>query len=408
MENVGDDIIKLLGIQDLVVISIKLENDGRVVVLVCESTEEDVPCPHCECKQTKPRKKGNPKRVRHMDLWGKTCYLEFLHYTHRCPECGLCHLRPVSFLETEVHYTNTFVRYLVDLSQGCSLSHTSRTLGIPDKTVENIYYRYLLAKHKTISKWKAKHIGIDEIAMKKGHKNYLLIIYDLDKGIVLDVLPNRLKATLKEYIERLPKETKDAIESICIDMWKPYRQCLEEVFPRKMVIIDRFHVSKELGKAVDKVRKELNESGKLSALTGEERKKLYWAVRYSKKNLKKRPEYEKVLRKAMKVSPELKQVITLRREFKQIFNLKRFSVAKNYISNWLRKVSRTKLKPMLKFLKTFKNWRSWIVNFFKCRYSNGPAEGLNTKIKLIKRLGFGYRSVVQFRLRLLHTCGDLI
>ena len=236
--------------------------------------------------------------------------------------------------------------------------------------------------------------------MKKGHKDYLLVIYDLDKGLALDVLKDRKKETLKEYLQKLPKKTKDNILSICIDMWKPYRICLEKVFPTKIIIVDRFHVSKELNKAVDNVRKELQEQGKLDQLTGDERKKLYWAIRFSGKKLREKPEYKVVLKKAMRVCPEIKKVVHLRRKFNKIFSLKEAHTACKHLSNWLRTVTRSKLTPLIKFSKTFKNWRPWIMNFFTYRRSNGPAEGLNNKIKLIKRLGYGFRSITHFRLRI--------
>lgn len=406
MTNCPYDINNLLSFPDFVVTSIEHTEDGEII-LHGHCTKEEIMCPHCKCLNTGPHT-GKDKVIKHLDLWQSPCYLAFRHYTYLCHDCGECFLRPLSFLSISKHYTDDFVEYLVELARGCSIDHASSVLEIPYSNAERVYYAYLVQQDEKKTPWQAKHIGIDEIAMKKGHKDYVLIIYDLDNGIVLDVLADRKKETLNRYLQQLPQETKDSIESICIDMWKPYRQCLEKLFPRKIVVVDRFHVAKELNKACDKVRKELNDKGEFAQLSGKERKKLHWAVRFNNKSLRKKQQYRKVLRKAMKVSPQLKLAVELRNKFREIFNLKRFEVAQRSISNWLRRVTRSKIAPLIDFLKTFRNWRPWIMNFFKFRYSNGPAEGLNNKIKLIKRLGFGFRSVKNFRLRILHTCGELL
>ena len=406
MKNCSDnDTNKLLGIPDLIVKSIEI--DGQTVIINGECLEETT-CPHCDHGKLE-RYKGKNKEIRHLDVCGKRCYLRFRHNSYRCEKCGLHFITPLSFLNCTKHYTDHFVKHVADLARGSSLVHTSELLGEPYSNIERMYYSYLMQQDgEQKPNWQAKHIGIDEIAMKKGHNHFILIIYDLDKGQVLDILKDRKKGTLKGYLQKVPKDVLHAIKSVCIDMWRPYRDCIQEMIKGTIIIIDRFHVAKELGKAVDKARKNLQKQGKFDELTGEERKKLYWAVRYSEQTLKKKPKYRAILNKAVKLCPELGLAIELRNEFKAIFDLKRPDIARKRLSNWLRRVTCSKITPLLKFLKTFKNWRTWIMHFLPLRYTNAPAEGMNNKIKLIKRLGFGFESFEHFRLRLLHTCGSLV
>ncbi|NUM35356.1 MAG: ISL3 family transposase [Candidatus Brocadiae bacterium] len=400
----ADDTNKLLGIPDLIVKSFEINDE---VVIINGECIEEKHCPHCGHEKLE-RYKGKDKEVRHLDICGRHCYLRFRHSSYHCNKCGLHFIKQISFLSCAKHYTDSFVKHVVDLSRGSSLVHASELLGEPYSNIERIYYTYLLQEDtKKKIDWKAKHIGIDEIAMKKGHKNFILIIYDLDKGQVLDILKDRKKTTLEEYLKKVPKEVLDEIKVVCIDMWKPYRNCLQEILPSIIIVVDRFHVAKELGKAVDKARKVLQKQGKFEKLTGEERKKLYWAARYSEQTLNKKPEYKQILKKAVTLCPELGFLIDIRNEFKAIFDLKRPDIAQKRLSNWLRSVTRSKIAPLIKFLKTFRNWRRWIMYFLPLRYTNAPAEGMNNKIKLIKRLGFGYESFEHFRVRLLHTCGSL-
>ena len=397
-------ITKLLGIQDFIVKAIE-EKEGQIWIY--GEVEKPASCPHCKGKESREYK-GKEQRIRHQDIWGKKSYLVLWHPSYQCTECGLFYTPQWSFAQYTPHYTDAFVKEIVRLAQGSSLVHVSWLLDEPYSNVERMYYDYLMKQDgpKRL-RWQAKHIGFDEIAIRKGHGDFILIVYDLDKGLVLDILPDRKQATLKNYLCSLPPETRASIQSVCIDMWWPYRDCILKELPSALIIIDRFHIAKELNKAIDKIRKQLLAQGQFAQLSGEERKQLTWAVRYSPKMLRKKPKYKRVLKKAMKLSKPLRQVLALRSQFKQIFDRKRPQEVRPRITEWLRQASRTKLAPILDFLKTFHNWRTWIMMFVPLRYTNAAAEGLNNKIKLIKRLGFGFESIVHFRLRILHTCGYL-
>lgn len=392
---------RVLNIPDFFVTELSVTEDE---VCIKGTTPKETECSDCK-KKTQKRHTSKAKRVRHLDMCGKATYLEFEHPSIHCEHCGSYFVQPLSFITISKHHSDKFVMEILKLARASSLAHVSLFFRESYSNIERVYYRYLLKQQK--APIKSANIGIDEIALKKGHNNFVLIIYDLDSGVVLDILLDRKQSTLKKYIEDLPEESKNVIRNVCIDMWRPYRECIRKLLPCARLVIDRFHVARELNKAVDKVRCQLLKEGKFKSLSGEDRKKLTWAVRYSTASLKKHPAYRKVLRKALAICPQLRCVVQLRNEFKALFDLKQAHLARARLSNWMRQVTKSKLTPLLKFLKTFRNWKTWIMNFFPFRYTNAPAEGLNTKIKLIKRLGFGFNSFFHFRMRILHTCGVL-
>jgi len=102
---------------------------------------------------------------------------------------------------------------------------------------------------------------------------------------------------------------------------------------------------------------------------------------------------------------ELNRLYFLREEFRGIYELDDSEVAKRELNNWLRRAQYLDSKHLSPFIQTVKNWKKNILNFITHRITNGVAEGLNNKIKLVKRIGYGMSSFVNFRLRILHTCG---
>ena len=84
-------------------------------------------------------------------------------------------------------------------------------------------------------------IGMDEIALRKGHKAYVCVIVDLDTHDIIDVLPDRSKSFLLDYFKSKGEDFCNQITHFCSDMWKGYLNCAKEVFANASIIIDRFH-----------------------------------------------------------------------------------------------------------------------------------------------------------------------
>jgi len=87
-------------------------------------------------------------------------------------------------------------------------------------------------------------LGIDEISKKKGHKDFVLVLSDIGKKRLIDVLEDRKKETLDKYFDEMPQERKKKIQKVSIDMWSPYYDSVRENLPDAEIVIDRFHVMK--------------------------------------------------------------------------------------------------------------------------------------------------------------------
>lgn len=239
---------------------------------------------------------------------------------------------------------------------------------------------------------------LDEIAPHKGQGRYHLIISAPELGIVLDVLPDRKKASLEAWFEARGADWCAAVKVCCADMWDAYHDAAQTKLPNARLTVDRFHVMKNLNDAVTKARRSIQNHA--DEATKALLKGCRWLLVKNAENLTE--EEQQKLQAMLAASPALKTCYELKEAFRAWFNhsLNR-EAAESGLEVWLTQVQASGLKALQRFTKTLANWRERILNYFDGRYSNGFAEGVNLKIKMINRRGFGYRNFASFRLHVL-------
>jgi transposase len=244
-----------------------------------------------------------------------------------------------------------------------------------------------------------KLLGLDEIALKKGHKDFIVIVSTHIDGVtkIITVLPNRLKTTVKSFLENIPQELKKTVKTVCSDMYDGYINAAKEVFGKRVqVVVDRFHVAKSYRKCVDSLRKqELKRLKK--ELTDEEYKKLkgaMWALRKKEEDLTE--EEDVILKNLFNHSKSLEIAYTLQNSLTDIFNQdygKNKAAAE--IKAWIREVKESELVCYEGFISSLEMHWDEILNYFyrQGRKNSGFVEGLNNKIKVIKRRCYGMLNV---------------
>ncbi len=252
--------------------------------------------------------------------------------------------------------------------------------------------------------------------MRKGHSHYLTIVSDissLNNTKILAVIDGRTVDDIRPFLESIPPRILQNLEGISIDMSAGYYSALKELFkniPEKfdeIVVIDRFHVAKLLGDKIDGERKKsikaLKEEYKDDETTLKELKSTMWPFRHHPENLDD-AETDR-LKKLFEYSPNLKKCHALREELYTIFEEKNITKAdaREKIDQWCIDTEEYETKgynPFKAFVKTYRKFEEHILNYFTHRISSGAVEGLNNKIKVIKRRGFGFRNVLNFTKRL--------
>jgi transposase len=229
----------------------------------------------------------------------------------------------------------------------------------------------------------------------------VLVLSAPEEGYVLEVLPNRERKTLENWLDGLAPEVKKAIKVINLDMWEPYTLAVKAKLPEARIVVDRFHVMKNLNHCLTLARREIQRNA--SNEIKEQLKGSRWVLVKNQKDLNEKQRAK--LEALYQVSSELKICHQLKEQFRTIFEtITDREKARTALLQWMKKVEKQSVIALQSFLVTLKNWFELILNYFVERWTNAFAEGINTKIKLIKRRAFGFTNFDHFRLRILVEC----
>jgi transposase len=236
-------------------------------------------------------------------------------------------------------------------------------------------------------------LGLDEIALKKGHRDFVVIATArLFNGrvVILGVLPDRLKKTVAAFLRSMPEHLRPTIHTVCSEMYEGYIEAVREELKTARIVIDRFHVTEKYHDAADTLRK--HELKRLKAeLREEEYKRLkgnLWAFRKHPEDLK--PEERQVLERLFTLAPKLELAYDLRQQLTAIFEQPLSKQAAQIkIQAWIERVKKSGLKCFDDFLKTLAHWWEEITNYFVGRANSGFVEGFNNKLKVLKRRCYG-------------------
>lgn len=364
-------------------------------LLKVESTKPSTPCRRCGRELTHQHGLDRPIRLRHLPILEQAVYIEIRPRRFQCRDCEgkPTTTQRLDWYEEHSPHTKAFDQWLLKLLINATVADVNRRCGVGYDAVEGALGRGV----STAVDWERfetlETLGIDEIALKKGHKHYVAVVScrDADGQIaVLAVLPDRLKATVVGFFASIPARLKATVERVCTDIHDSYIQAAREVLPEAEVVIDRFHVAKHYHEGVDRLRKQelrrLKED--LPESTYGELKGVMWVYRRHWWDLD--DEQRGQLALLFMYSPALREAYFLRHRLTLIFEGSETKTqALAYLDAWQRKVVDSGLRCFDAFMTTLGNWRDEICNYFNGRHSSGFVEGMNNKLKVIKRRCYG-------------------
>ncbi len=269
-------------------------------------------------------------------------------------------------------------------------------------TVKGIFKRWAKRVVKAQRRQTVQVLGIDEIALKKRHKQFALVISDLERRCVIAVLPGREKDRLERWFDALSKAERKAIRVVSIDMWKPYRSAVRAKLPHADIVADRFHVMKQLNDRLTQLRRAIQRQA--DEATKEVLKGSRWLLVKNRNELTTKEEIH--LMEILNISPELRVAYLLKEEFRTIFEkINDPQRAELFLKAWMLKAIGTGNRYLAKFVSTLRNWWTEILKYFGERFTNGFVEGMNRAIRAIINRAYGYRNFDNFRLQVLAQHG---
>jgi transposase len=364
-------------------------------VLTLTSTLKGTAC-KC-CGKAIDKFYGHSKEItlRHLPILDKPVWLKIKPKRYQCPDCdnGPTTTQTCGWYDSKSPHTRAYEQWLLRDLINSTITDVSMKRGIGEAAVEGIINRYV---HQQVN-WQAIKaiplLGIDEIALKKGHKDFVVIVPAINEQgekHLLAVLPDRKKDTVKAFLAAIPVLQKATIQRVCVDMYEGYSNAVYEALSGVVVIVDRFHVAKNYRGCADKARKQEMQALKKTLPDEEyaELKGVMWTFRKCWADLTE--EQQVPLLMLFRYSPMLQQVYILREVMTSLFN-RPLTKAQAVIEleAWTRRVQELGLSCFDSFVGTLRKWMDEITNYFIQRQSSGFVEGLNNKIKVIKRRCYG-------------------
>lgn len=397
---------ELLNLEGIKVISHR-QHERIGIILQLEPIRKESVCPRC---RTKSHRVHQNHRYIVKDLpWGeKPVFLEINRRQFKCEKCQKPFSEDLDFIRKRRTYTKRLASQIIQEVIENDIHSIAKKRVVTTEEIERMLKdaaSELLESKPT----ELKRLGIDEIALIKGKGNYCAVLVDLDKSKLIDILAGRTQAEISQVMRGWGTEVLESIEEISIDLWKSYKNLVIELMPNAQVVADRFHVMAQINKELDSQRKK--EKRKVEDLiktvkTSEEKakheqvleelKKSKYVLLKNEKDLSE--EQESKLIQIKKVSLELKIMHELKEEIREIFEQS---------DNWLAGLLKLGiwLASAKKYFPDSQNtiirWLDEIIAFFDNRTTSGVVEGINNKLKLIKRSAYGFRNFENYRIRCL-------
>jgi transposase len=384
---------QLLNLPDIQILNVEItEHEIKCDI---ESTRGYSICHRCGQKATKFFEHGETLTLQHLPICEKDVYLYLKTKRFRCLDCDG---RPTTterceWYDADAKCTRAFADFLLRALVNSTISDVSIKYRVAYDRVRGVLNRYVRGEVAWNQFKHLRQIGLDEISLLKGHRDFVAIVSTRDdrgKPVVLAVLKDRKKETITDFLKTIPEELRATIKEVCTDLYEGFINAAAEILPQAKVVGDRFHVAKLYRAALDALRKK-EMKGLKRILDKQEYaglKGALWALRKKPEDME--PEEHDVLELLFKYSYELRRAYALREKLTQIFDTKQSpEAARGAIQGWIAEVKRSGLDCFDKFIATLKEHMEIVTNYFTHRSNSGWVEGLNNKIKVLKRRCYG-------------------
>ena len=405
-ENLQEHYRMLLGLEtpwEVELVDLRLD-DKCVEIHLEHGKGQRVACP--ECGEICSIHDHAPERLwRHLDTMRFETRLKARLPRSQCPDCGV-KTTAAPWAGKHSRFTLMFETFAIEVLRfSSSIAAACELLGIDWETADSIMKR---AVNRGLSRRDESesipYLGIDEKSFRSGHR-YVSLLNNLGKGTVIEVVENRDESSAAQLFESLTDAQREKVEAVALDMWKAFMNAAKKACPEADLVHDKFHVSKYLGDAVSKVRRDearlLRAEGD-DTLTGTR----WWWNRNEENISDEIWEHFEVLKNS-----ELKtaRAWAIKEYFRWFWepHLSREEAEEYFYKHWYSWAIRSRLEPIKKVAIMLKNHIEGLLNWCNHHITNAVSEGLNSRIQSIKSAARGFHRFESYRTRILFFCGGL-
>lgn len=369
--------------------------EGGRIIFEIRTKEEKLYCARCGSRHV--IKSGSTvRRFRCVPIGSRQVMLEMTVQRLECKDCGAIQQEYIHFVRGKERYTYRMKRYVLDLCRIGTMADVAKQVHMSWDTVKDILKAELGHKYSRPDLKGLRYIGIDEFAVAKGHV-YMTIVVDLETGRIVYVGDGKGADALDGLWPKLARAG-CRIEAVSTDLSEAFITAVREHLPEAVQIYDHFHIVKLMNEKLDKVRRDT-----YNQETDENKRRLIkgqrWLLLANGDHLS--PKAEERLYKALDINRPLATAYYLKESLRRVWWQDNKQDAAIVLDDWIEQAKQSALKPIESIAVTLSRHRDGILAWYDYRLSNGKLEGINNKIKTMKRQAYGYRDMPFFKLKLL-------
>ena len=337
------------------------------------------------------------RRIRDLPVFEDRVELRVPRLRLACPRCGP-RLKQLDWLDAHARVTRRLARSVARFCTVASVRHAARWHGLDWKTAKAIDFRELERTLGSPNLDGVRMLAMDEFAIQKGHR-YATVVVDPERKRALWVGRGRSRAEVRPFFELLGSERCAQIKAVAMDMNSAYDLEVRMHCPNAEVVYDLFHVVAKYGREViDRVR--VDEANRLRDDKPARRvvKTSRWLLLRNRENV---PAEQAVqLDELLAANRALLTVYLLKDDLKQLWHYRREAWARKAWKSWKRRAMRSGLQPLRHFARCLEPYLQGILAHCRWPLGTNLVEGINNKIKVIKRMAYGFRDDAYFFLKI--------
>ncbi|HEY1523524.1 MAG TPA: ISL3 family transposase [Solirubrobacteraceae bacterium] len=386
---------RMLALPGANVVSVAFGPEGIVVGIRNCRRRLRCPCGY----STRSRYDADRRRWRHLDLGRCRLWLEADIRRLDCRRCGRVRTEEVPWARPGARHSRDVEDMIAWLVQRTDKTTTATLMRCSWEAVDNIVGRVVAAKLDTARLEGLYRIGVDEISYRRGHQ-YLTVVADHDSGRVVWVAKGKRGAALEGFYQALGDRGRDRIEAVSMDLGNVYRDATRRQVPEAVICFDPFHVIQLANRALDSVYKDGGRDH-ASGVGDRSWRQLRFALRSGAERLS--DDQRQLLNSIRRRRHHLWRAWELKEALRDLYRAVDPSLARPYLLRWITSARRSRLPAFIKLARQVRANLDGIVAAVELELSNSRLEGINGKIRLIQRRGYGYHSVDSLA-AVIHLC----
>lgn len=375
-------ILSIFGLQGLKVSKV-IEYYRQIFIYVFPK-RKTAECTSCGKRSRTIHDHRKPSVIKHLKLGKRQTYLVVSKRRFFCKACQKPFTETLPGINKWQRKTRALDEEIIESLREMSFASIKRRFGV------NYKAQVKLLKHTMKpfeGSWKEEKrsgkpisIGIDEHSFS-GH-DMCITVTNLTTPSLKSILPDDTKKTLDTFFSKIPDGVKSKITSFCIDMKKMYKLSIKRNFPNAKVVVDHFHLIYDANRRIDEERRITQEMKKVKIP-----RKLFLK---NKENLS--GTEKDLINSFFTMYPDLKFYWHIKESLRDMYKLKEKGKAQEKLNSLVRMMYKQRERGLTQWANTLEYWKDEILNFYDYRITNAYTEGIHTKLKLIKRIGFGFRN----------------